>query len=232
MIIFDGVDIQSVANVKIEDIRVSPVEIVPTIRTRPIAPGSFFVRNAFGSRTVSITFAIQTENKVARHEALMAVSAWAKTDKEYKLLLPGYPNFYLMAVCTGKPEPSMRQWWESKLRLTFSCFDNPFWNSIIEKTAACGSSFFVAGDAPPLMQITRTLSAAASDQTYSHSGQSMTFSTIPAGSLVIDLNKQLATVNNVSIMQYYSARSRFLEPRIGTENISGTGTVVYRERWQ
>lgn len=232
MIIFDGVDIQSVANVKIEDIIVSPVEIIPTVSARPISPGSNFVRNTFGTRTVAITFAVLSEDRNARQAALMAISAWAKSDAEYKLELPGYSNHYLMAICTAKPEPSMRQWWEAKLRLVFTCFDNPFWNDRMELSVACNTSFVVYGDAPPLMRIERTLSSSANDQGYILDDKTIMFSTIPAGNLVIDLNRQTAVVGNTSIMNYYNVNSRFLIPRTGTQTITGTGTVKWRERWQ
>ena len=232
MIIFDGVDIQSVAAVKIEDVRISPIDFNPVSRPRAVSAGSYFVRNRCGTRTVAITFAVLSEDRNARQAALMAISAWAKSDAEYKLELPGYPDYYLMAVCTGKPEPSMRQWWEAKLRLVFTCFDNPFWNDRMEKSVACGTSFRVLGDAPPLMRIERTLSAAANNQSYSLDGKTITFSTIPAGNLVIDLDRQTAAVGNTSIMGAYNVNSRFLVPRTGVQTVTGTGTVKWRERWQ
>lgn len=232
MIIFDGKTLESTAPVMIEDIRVSPIELNPVSRQRAVQFGADFVRMSGGSRTVAITFGVLEDNQIIRQEYLRAISVWAKTDVEYKLELPNFPNLYLMAVCTGKPEPSTRQWWESKLRLTFTCYDNPFWNSNIEKSVACGTSFFVQGDAPPLMRIERSLGSAASSQSYGNGQQTMTFSSIPAGSMVIDLNKQTAVVGNSSFMGNYQPSSRFLIPRTGTQTISGTGTVKYRERWQ
>lgn len=232
MIIFDGVNIQSVAGVKIEDIRISPVEMNPVTRARAIAPGSVFVRNRYGTRTVAVTFALLSDDMNQRQAALLAVSEWAKTDAEYKLELPGHPDHYLMAVCTNKPEPSTRQWWESKLRLVFTCIENPFWNDRIEKSVSCGTPFRVLGDASPLMRIERTLSEAASDQSYGLNGNTITFSTIPAGNMVIDLDNQTAVVGNTSIMQYYNVNSRFLVPKTGIQTVTGTGTVKYRERWQ
>lgn len=232
MIIFDGVDIRRVADVQIEDVRVSPIDFNPTTRTRPVAPGSFFVRNRCGTRTVAVTFAIQSDDINQRQASLLAVSAWAKSDAEYKLELPGHPDHYLMAVCTGKPEPSTRQWWEAKLRLVFTCFENPFWNDRIEKSIACGTAFRVLGDAPPLMRIERTLSSAASNQSYGLNGNTITFSSIPAGNLVIDLDKQTAVVGNSSIMGNYNVNSRFLIPSTGLQTVTGTGTVKWRERWQ
>lgn len=232
MIFYDGVSLKSVADVKIEDIRVSPIQYEPVTRPRPVRGGSVLVRNRAGTRTVAITFALLKDDEIARQKALDAINLWAKTDKEYRLDLPGHPERYLMAICTSKPEPSLRQWWESKLRLVFTCFENPYWNSKAEKSAACGSDFFVLGDAEPLMRIERTLSGAASNQAYASGGKTMTFSTIPAGNMIIDLNNQTAVVGNTDIMQYYNINSRFIIPKTGAMKITGTGTIKYRERFE
>lgn len=237
MINFNGVALESIAPVKIEDIRVSPIQLNPVTRPRAIRFGSEFVRMGGGTRTVSVTFALPVMNRISRHESLMALSQWAKTDKEYKLELPIDPNRYLECVCTAKPEPSTRQWWESKLRLVFTCFSNPYWTSKTQKTVACGTSFTVFGDAPPLMQIKRTVSGSSvSNQSYTSGGNTMTFSTIPVGAMTIDLNNQIAnSVNNnviTNIMQYYNPSGKFIIPRTGTYSITGTGTVYYRERFE
>ena len=232
MIVFDGVSLNSVAGVEIEDVFVSPISYEPATRSRAIAAGSEFIRNRAGTRTISITFGLLDDNMVSRQNALMAISQWAKTDKEYRLDLPGHPDHYLMAVCTSKPEPSLRQWWESKLRLVFTCYDNPYWNSIKEKSVACGTTFFALGDAPPIMRIENTFGSAASNQSYTMGGKTITFSTIPAGNMVIDLNRQTAVVGSTDIMQYYNVNSKFPVPRPGSITVTGTGTVKYRERWQ
>lgn len=237
MIVYDGISLNSVAGVKIKDIQVSPIAYDEVTRPRAIRGGSDFVRSRAGTRTVSITFALIEENDITRQASLLAISQWAKNDREYRLELPGHPDRYLMAICTGKPEPSLRQWWESKLRLVFTCYENPYWNAKAEKSVACGSAAFILGDAPPLMRIERTVTgSAASDQSYTLDGKTITFSTIPVGNAVIDLDNQTAYSVNGStvtdIMPYYNVNSRFLIPRTGIVNITGTGTVKYRERWQ
>ena len=232
MIVFDGVSLESIAGVMVEDVRVNPIDYDPVTRPRAMQGGSDFVRNRAGTRTIAITFALLDDNKVSRQAALMAVSQWAKSDQEYRLDLPGHPDHYLMAVCTSKPEPSLRQWWESKLRLVFTCYDNPYWNSIKEKSVACGTTFFALGDAPPIMRIENTFGSAASNQSYTMGGKTITFSTIPAGNMVIDLNRQTAVVGSTDIMQYYNVNSKFPVPRPGSITVTGTGTVKYRERWQ
>ena len=233
MIVFNGVSLDSAAHVSIEDIRVNPIQYNPVTRPRAIRFGSEFVRMGGGTRTVVITFAILEQDPVIRRESLLAVSKWARTDAEYKLELPVDTSRYLQCVCTGKPEPSTRQWWESKLRLTFTCIENPYWTSRTEKSVACGTDFIVLGDAPPLMRIERTVSgSAASNQSYSFGGNTMTFSTIPVGDMVIDLNRQTAVVGSSSIMGYYQASGKFVIPNAGAMKITGTGTIKYRERWE
>ena len=232
MIIFNGVSIESVANVMLEDIRVSPIQYNPVNRPRAVRFGSDFVRMGGGTRTVTLSLALLDKDQITRHEAFMALSQWAKTDKEYKLELPVDPARYLKCVCTAKPEPSTRAWWENKLKLVFTCFDNPYWTSKGEKSVACGTAFTALGDAPPLMRIERTLASSASNQSYSNTKETMTFGTIPAGNMVIDLNNQTAAVGNASIMQYYQPSGQFIVPRIGTQTITGTGTVKYRERYE
>ena len=233
MIKYGGVELTDIAPVKIDDIVVSPISLEPVARGRAISWGSDFVRMGGGTRTIAVTFAVLDRNQYNRHASLMGITQWAKNDKEYALELPEDPARVLYCVCTTRPEPSLRQWWESKLRLVFTCFDNPFWTAKGEKSVACGTAFNALGDAPPLMRIERTVSgSAASNQTYSNGSESMTFSSIPVGNMVIDLNNQTAAVGNSSIMQYYQPSGSFLIPKVGTQTISGTGTVKYRERWQ
>ena len=232
MIYFDGKALESVAPVKIDDIRVSPILLTPIARQRPIRFGSDFVRMSGGSRTAVITFALLTNDPHIRQRQLQSIVQWARSDEPKRLELPYWPNMYLEAILTQLPEPSVRQWWEGRLSLTFTTFDNPYWTSIEEKSAACGAAFFVNGSAPPLMQIKRTLDSAASNQSYSDGVDTMTFSTIPAGNMVIDLNRQTAAVGATSIMQYYTFNSHVIIPKNGTQTISGSGAVYWRERWE
>jgi phage-related protein len=136
VIIFNGAALEDVAPVMIEDIRVSPIQLSATARERPINWGSDFVRLVGGDRTVAITFALLTRDIGERQEQLRQITRWARTDRPGKLHLSWREGYYLECLCTGLPEPSTRQWWESKLRLTFTTFDNPFWTSDAEKTAA------------------------------------------------------------------------------------------------
>lgn len=232
MIYYNGISLESVAPVKIVDILVSQIQSAVTNRPRPVQAGSDFVRMHRGTRTVAISFALLTNDMHVRQAQLSEINKWAASDAEGVLSLPNYPDRVLNCICTALPEPSTRQWWESKLRIVFTAYDNPFWTSIAEKSASCGSTaFYVGGDAPPLMRIERTLTSSASNQSYSDGTNTMTFSSIPAGSMVIDLNRQTAAVGTTSIMNNYSFSSKFIIPHAGNMTITGTGTVKWRERW-
>lgn len=232
MIYFDGVPLETVAPVKIEDIRVSSIKLSTISSARSIGFGSNFVRMNGGSRTVTISFALLTNDFEARQNQLCSITKWARSDKPKRLELPYRSNMYLECICTALPDPSTRQWWESRLTLTFTTYDNPYWTSTIEKSCACGTEFFVNGDAPPMMQIRRTLASGDIDQTYSDGTDSMTFTVINAGDMVIDLNRQTAAVGSTSIMRYYTFNSSFIKPKTGHMTITGAGTVYWRERWE
>lgn len=233
MIYFNGRALEDVAPVKIVDVLVSPIKLEAVARQRPIRFGADFVRMTGGSRTAAITFALLTNEPDTRQRQLVEITRWARSDEPGRLTLPGHDGVYLEAICTALPEPSLRQWWESKLRIVFTTYDNPYWTSIAEKSARCGDAFTALGDAPPMMRIVNTATSALTNITYGNGAQSMTFSTIPAGDMEIDLNRQTAAVNGASIMRYYPLTgATFLQPKLGAQTISGAGTVKWRERWE
>lgn len=231
MIIFDGKDLEEVAPVKIEDIRVSPIKATPVEQQR-VGLGQDFIRMTNGKRTITITFALQVDDKDERFRLLDAIKEWARPYEQYPLILPMYPDKHFDVMCTEYPEPSYRQWWETKLRLVFTTFENPYLTSNDEIRANCNTQFTVGGTAPPLIRIERKLSSKATNQVYACNGRSMEFSEIPTGSLVIDLNAETAQVSGASIMKYFGKTSRFIQPAVGNLLITGNGTIIYRERWK
>jgi hypothetical protein len=235
MIYFNDKGLETIAPVKIDDIAVSSVRLNVNARQRPIRYGSDFIRITGANRTITITFALLTNDRTIRQRQIMQIAAWADIGHIHKLTLPEYPDMYLECACTEVPSPSIKQWWENKLRLIFSTYENPYFTSIHEKSVACGTEFYCLGTAPdgPQMRIETTLSA-SDTRTFSDGTNSMTFGTYdgrPTGTAVIDLNRQTAYVGNTSIMQGFTFASRFIQPAPGAMTISGTGTVYWRERW-
>lgn len=232
MIIFNGIDLTETIPVKIEDIVVSPIQLEPVVRPRPIQFGSTFVRMSGGSRNVTVTFALLDIDLDEREQMMQELRTWANIGKECTLSLPQFANKHLECAVTQLPDHSYRKWWENKLRLVFTCYNNPYWTSDEQIEVPCGTVFSIGGSAQPMMTIERTGATPLTNQTYSNGTDSMTFTQIPAGSAVIDLNKQTAAIGKTSIMQYYSPLSTWIVPKVGAnQTITGVGTVKYRERW-
>lgn len=232
MIIFNGVDLTETLPVKIEDIAVSPIQLNPVARQRAIQFGAEFIRIGGGTRDVTVTFALLDIDRAEREALLQDLRSWASIGAEHTLELPQFDNKHLECAVVALPDHSYRKWWENKLRIKFTCFNNPYWtsNELIE--VQCGTLFSIGGSATPLVTIERTGATPLTNQTYSNGVDSMTFTSIPAGKLVIDLNRQTAAIGATSIMRNYVPTSTWLAPVIGAnQRINGVGTVKYRERW-
>ena len=237
MITFNGQSIyQACPDIKIEDIRESPVQLSPVTRQRPILPGDVYVRMQQGAKNIVINFAVLEMDMNKRKVLLNTLSKWARTDSPAPLAIKTRPNVMIDAVCTKLPEPSMRQWWESKLSLTFTAYD-PYWYSVNEYSVSINTStattVFINGDVPPLARFTNTRSSALqSTMTFSDGVDTMSFSRHPAGTMNIDLNKQTAQVgSSTSIMQYFDPTTTFLQPKLGSVSYLGVGKFHWRERW-
>lgn len=230
MIKYGNTELTDIAPVKIDDIEVSPISFEPVTRQRAIRFGADFVRMGGGTRTVTVTFALLTTED--REEYLQAIRDWAVTDREQTLALPLYENRHLECVCTQHPDASFRRWWEGKLRLVFTCYNNPYWTSDQLIEVPCGTQFSIGGSAPPQMTIERNGVTPIQNAKYISADATMEFTTLPAGNVVIDLNRQTAAIGDTSIMRYYKPNSTWIVPKIGAmQTITGNGTIKYRERW-
>ena len=232
MIKFGGVELTDILPARIEDVIVSPIQLNPVARQRPIDYGADLVRIVGGVRTVTISFALLEMDSGERENAMQALRDWAQIGQQLTLELPQSETRHLEAAVTQLPDYSFRKWWENKLKLIFTCFDNPFWtsNELIE--VPCGNAFSIGGSAAPLVQIERNGVTPITNCVYSSGGVQMKFTTLPAGRVVIDLNRQTAAIGNTSIMRYFDPLSSWIKPKIGASQIiTGQGVVKYRERW-
>ena len=230
MIIFNDVDLEELAPVKIDDIHVSPISLNVVAQQRSIQWGQDYVRTVGSNKTVTITFALLEQDINARYQTILSIVDWARVGEEHSLRLPMMDGYHLDVICVEVPSPSYRMWWEDNLRLVFHTMDNPYWTSDNENSADFGRDINIGGNAPPLMRIERTLGTAEANRSYSNGTESMLYTTIPAGRLVIDLNKQISTVSGSNIDRYLSPTSTYIIPRTGSQNLRGQGTIYYRER--
>ena len=232
MIRFNNVELTDIAPVKIEDVFVSPIELTPVARQRAICFGAEFVRMDGGTRTVAVSFALLETNREERERVMQDIRNWASIGKEYTLELPEFSNRHLECAVTKLPEHSYRKWWEDKLTIVFTCFNSPYWtsNELIE--VPCGAVFSIGGSAQPLIQLYRYGTQGMSNPSYSDGVNTMSFTEIPAGEFIADLNRQTAAIGGASIMRNYVPTSSWIVPKVGAyQSITGNGFVRYRERW-
>ena len=95
MIIFNNVDLTDTLPVKIEDIVVSPIQLNPVARPRPIQFGAEFVRMSGSTRNITITFALLDIDTDEREQFLQDLRNWASIGAEYTLELPQFVNRHL-----------------------------------------------------------------------------------------------------------------------------------------
>ena len=232
MIEFDNVELTNIAPVKIEDINVSPIKLNPVSRQRAIQFGADFVRMGGGTRNVTVTFALLDSDFANRENKMQAIRDWAQIGKQCVLKLPQYTDRHLVCAVTGLPDYSYRKWWEGRLSLIFTCYDNPFWTANEATVVSCGDEFTVEGSAPPLVSVDFYNATILDETSYSDGTNTMTFTQIPAGATVIDFNRQIASVDDVSIMPYYVPTSEWIVPKVGAEQIiTGEGDLKIYERW-
>ena len=233
MIVYRGISITDVAPVEIADIVVGTVKRNAVTSDRPIAPGVNFVRVTDNVRTVAITIADLTNDEETRLSEIDAINAWAAGDEPGRLVLPYRGGKYLNAVCTQYVEPSYRQWWETKLKLTFTAFD-PYFCDPAENTAALGTAVQFTGIAEPLVKIVTTLESSASGLSWTDGTNTLTLSgTIPAGIITVDLNRQtVKDGDGNSLSNKITLGSRFPEiKRTMTITCASGGNLVWRERY-
>lgn len=233
MIVYRGINITDVAPVEIADIVVGSVKRNAVTSDRPISPGVNFVRITDNIRTVAITIADLTNDEETRLAEIDAINAWAAGDEPGRLVLPYRGGKYLEAVCTQYVEPSYRQWWETKLKLTFTAYD-PYFLDPAENTAALGTAVRFIGSAEPIVRIETTLNADASGISWTDGVNTLTLSgTIPAGTITVDLNRQtVKDGNGNSLSNKITLASRFPEiKRTMTISSESGGNIVWRERY-
>ena len=236
MIVFNGIDLQNVAPVDITDIVVGTVKRNAVTSDRPTRPGVEFVRITDNIRTVAITLADRTNDMETRLSEIDAINAWAAGDGPGRLVLPYRGGKYIEAVCTQYIEPSYRQWWETKLKLTFTAYD-PYFCDPAEKRLDAdlgGATVKVAGSAEPLMRITQYPEVQVNSLYWTVNGKTVTISgTIPAGAYTLDLNRQTITDSNGnSFSSMITLASRFPEFSKSMTVVTGLdSTVFWRERY-
>lgn len=234
MVAFNNKRLEDISNeIRILDVIVNP----PSVRTTSIAPaladGETFARRQYGPRRVDVIFSV-LENDPERHSQIMhSINQWAYSDQEKRLTVPQEQNGYLMAVCTDFPPDSARDYWEP-VTLSFTCH-SPYFRANFERSEDISNTIHINRADDPDWRIEFAISSALTSPTWGIGDKQLIFSSLAAGSLVLEKRTGTATLDGASVLPSLLLGSRFFQLRRGantidTQNGAG-GRIFWRERW-
>ena len=231
-IVFNGHELSaSVPDSHVIDISVGSVSIEHNAQARVINAGSIFISKRDTTRTVTI----QVELPLDRESALNnynLLRAWAESNQPAPLYLPNCDKGYLQCILSAMGTMPVKSWYEP-IELTFTAYDPYFYGET--KTAECGSTFTIGGDALVDFTISMQNETALTDPAWTIDGvQKISFTgSIGAGLLLIDSSKGLATLAGQSVMTQLNYETRFTPLSTGNHTITGSGgTISWIERWR
>lgn len=209
--------------------------LMPTIfnesRHIPGQIGSRFIKsNAhIGLITVKCRLIEETREKV--QETIRIVAGKLYTDKPSKLELRDEPDKYNIAIVTGSTDVE-KYLYTGYFEITFECHDPLAYSA--EKTQALNTPFNNDGTRPAKGIITFT--ASAGEQVLISNGKEtlkLIYPFVGTEVLIVDLDKELITINDNNAMKYLSLDSDFFGIKIGSNAITvdGVGTIKFSERW-
>lgn len=226
---------EAVPGAQVVNVTVQPIPIAFTMLDRVADDGSLPVRRRLDKRQIQVEIELPFSPAVADYATnARKVRVWAESSQESPLVLPDYPGKYLNSVLTAIDNFSLNEWYKP-LKLTFTAFNDPYFNSDAESTGAVGSAIVIQGDAPATPTITHQITAALTNPQWTLvPGYVIQLSgTYTSGTIVIDTKKGYVSKDDVSIMPSLSPASRFYRFPKGGYVITGPagGQIAWRERW-
>lgn len=247
-IIFGGVDLATASPyLQIIDFGVGAVEREISALNPPASDGQIFGRAKNGTRPSYVTLDIMDETIITRAEAIRRLNMILASKEPLTLRFPGMDRKYLMAICTGLPSPSARDW-HGDLTINFISHD-PYMYSDQDEidlalTAGGNTNVYVNCSGSIQPTIKQTLTGTLTDPTWTASNGQMIMlqGSIIAGALVIDCAKRTITHSaDAAIMEKLSMDSLFFDfasnpvinnaPHVITCANGAAGTLTGKHRW-
>ena len=233
MLRFNGIDITDISDALETLVKVSTPEIILDSIPTAIADGEQFARLRYGKRSITLEFTIFETDMQLRTSILRDIKAWGVSRTPLHLEVPQEDNGYLIAICTQLPTDNADRPTDD-IEMVFTALD-PYYYSRAEKLASVSSRALVLHDTEPNWRIEQAVTAELTSPSWSINGKTLTFTTIPAGALVLDGNTETATLDGGTILTALSGDSRFPQLAKGANQIEvangAGGTIYWRERW-
>lgn len=229
---YDGVDLTQTFTVV--DIDIQPLPTVKAI-TQDLAQraGSYFVRQKIGTRTVKVTLGLNAESRdpMAIYKAFRPYAYLVNKSQPKQLKLN--ETTYLNAILSGTSSMSEVAYW-GKFTITFTAFD-PYFYGATKTTSLSNNtakSVTVSGACNVWPVFTVTTSSTSVTITNVTTGEYVNIPNLTSGAtLVVDMGKQLSTVNNNYTPVTLASTYFDLEGTMSVKVQGGTASMVYVERW-
>lgn len=227
---------EAVPDAQVVNVTVQPIPIVFTMLDRVADDGSLPVRRRLDKRTIQVEVELPLSPTVASYATnARKLRVWAEQQQESPLVLPDYPGKYLNSVLSAMDNFSINEWYKP-LKLTFTAFNDPYFNSEEESTGAVGSAIVISGDAPATPTITHEITQALTNPQWTLApGYVIQLAgTYTSGTITIDTKRGYVSKDGVSLMPNLNPASRFYRFPKGGYVITGPagGTIAWRERWR
>lgn len=231
-VVFNGIELAShIPGSHVIDISVGQIEIEHVASARVSRAGSMFSHKRDATRPIVISVELPIDDREGIMRNYNLLRMWADSEQPKPLYLPNHDG-YILCILESMSELNVRAWYEP-IELAFIAYDPYFY--CLPQTIEVGSQFHVNGDAPVPFKIECRIDAAVEapswqiDDTF---GIAL-IGTVGVGSLVIDTERGLVTLNGESINSQISLASRFKELVPGKHTITGTaGKIAWIERWK
>lgn len=202
---FNGVDLPS--GFGITSLTVSTPDV--DIRTLDIPARRGLIRagGKFGNRTVQISLVMQNGTNIENIAKIGELYAWLQTDEPKPLYLPDMTGSYLLAECDTYPPLDLNNSAKA-FDIAFTCH-RPEFISATEYSAEVNSRFTIGGGLPIWPTIKQTIASTITDPMWTLStGEIIQISgDVDVGELVIDCEKETATLDGVSITDQVTLES-------------------------
>lgn len=202
---FNGVDMPN--GFGITSLTVSTPKVDTRTLDIPTRRGLIRAGGKFGNRTVQVTLVMESGTNTENIAKLGELYDWLQTDEPKPLYLPDITGAYLLAECDTYPPMDLNKPAE-EFEIAFTCHQ-PEFISASESSAEVNSRFTIGGSLPVWPTIRQTITTAITDPMWTmDTGEIIKLSgEVGAGKLVIDCEKEIATLDGSSVTDQVTLES-------------------------
>lgn len=231
-VVFNGIELAShIPGSHVTDINVGSIETEHVTSARVARAGSMFSHKRDATRPVTLSIELPIDNREGIMHSYNQLRMWAESEQPQPLYLPNYDR-YIYCILRSMSELNISEWYKP-IEVSFIAYDPYFYG--LTRNGDVGTTFHVLGDVAVPFKIECTIEEAVEAPSWlvDDAFSIALTGSVGVGSLVIDTERGLVSLNGESINAQISLASRFKELTPGKHTITGTaGKIAWIERWK